>query len=75
MAAEVTDIDKVKPAFDKATTEAEFLRVLKAVLQHPKAPDFLLSAFHDFYNNYKSMIITAAVQSIPPGGSSVLLRL
>lgn len=51
-AAERT-IDDVKPAFDRCTTEVEFLQTLKAALNHPKAPDFLFPAFHDFFNNYK----------------------
>ena len=47
-------VDKVKAAFDQVTNEAEFLGTLKQVLNHPSAPDFLLPAFQDFYNNYKS---------------------
>ena len=53
-AAEQT-MEDVKPAFDRCTTEAEFLKVLKSALGHPRAPDFLYPAFHDFYNNYKGI--------------------
>lgn len=55
-AASVTEapVDKVKAAFDQVTTEEEFLGTLKQVLNHLSAPDFLLPAFQDFYNNYKS---------------------
>ena len=51
-------LDDVKPAFDRCTTEKEFLHTLKSALNHPKAPDFLFPAFHDFYNNYKSEVST-----------------
>lgn len=48
-------LEDVKPAFDRCTTESDFLQTLKSALNHPKAPDFLFPAFHDFYNNYKGM--------------------
>ena len=51
-------VDAIKPAFDRATTEDDFLKVLKSALCHPKAPDFLLPAFHDFYINYKGKAIS-----------------
>ena len=53
-AAEQT-LEDVKPAFDRCTTEVEFLQTLKSALNHPKAPDFLFPAFHDFYDNYKGV--------------------
>lgn len=58
-------LDDVKPAFDRCTTEAEFLKVLKSALSHPKAPDFLYPAFHDFYNNYKGAAPTRVTDSRP----------
>lgn len=60
-AAEQT-LEDVKPAFDRCTTEEEFLQTLKAALNHPRAPDFLFPAFHDFYNNYKNAVIGSGVE-------------
>ena len=43
-----------KLSFQGVESEEEFLQVLKAALQHPKAPDALFPLFYDFYQNYKS---------------------
>ena len=45
--------EAVRPTFSDVKTEKEFLEVLTLALRHPRAPDFLLPAFQDFFNNYK----------------------
>lgn len=77
VAAQVSEVDKVRLAFEKAKTETEFLTTLKAVLQHPKAPDFLFPAFQDFFNNYKSEFLASSpAQRLASGAfHAVLARL